>query len=353
MDSGSFQCSTCMKVCKTKGGLTRHVNSKHKVGDGRHEAKQKDKEISKALFIMLVNQSSMDLSKDFCYPPNVRSDLASFKMALQEEEGMNDEKSQIFTEIKSLYQLLSGKGNVEKFFSKFYSRIVPKASSLFYPLSGCTATLLSTKLAEKLVVSSKKDLCDEVPVAVRKETLSDNEKAALQYLGGYVLSNLNKKIYKSKHHKSNVGQQHLSILQAGHTSQLENTHRLVDNINRGGLWKITETVQNIFTIAELEFCTNTNGITNCIDSKKIVETLCVNQNLLGLYQTWTSSCSLEIEDSIAKDLLVNLLTLYVKVRSFSYAKDIINKFKSKERKTKSRSLRKEIQKATDKQTVVD
>ena len=47
-------------------------------------------------------------------------------------------------------------------------------------------------------------------------------------------------------------------------------------------------------------------------------------HILGPFKTWTGSCSLEIEESVGKDLLVNILTLYVKVRSFSYAKDVIN-----------------------------
>jgi uncharacterized C2H2 Zn-finger protein len=29
----SFPCPTCTKVCKSKGGLTRHTNSKHRTGD--------------------------------------------------------------------------------------------------------------------------------------------------------------------------------------------------------------------------------------------------------------------------------------------------------------------------------
>ena len=225
MERGNFRCSVCEKVCKTKCGLTRHTILKHKVGsDSNHpgEGNGNDREISNELFIALVNQSCKDLSGDLCFPLDICSSLASFEMQMpEEEEYISDEKSWVFTDVKSLYKVLSGKGNVEKFFSKFYASIVPKASNLFHPLSGCTATLLCTKVAEKMVVLSRQNSCEVV--LSKKESLSENEMAALQYLGGYVLSNLSKKIFKSKHHKSTIGQQHLSVLQAGRASELEST----------------------------------------------------------------------------------------------------------------------------------
>ena len=89
--------------------------------------------------------------------------------------------------------MLSGKGNVERFVSKSYGSIVSKANNLFHPLSGCTATLLCTKVAKKMVVTSKKNSCDVVLSTM--ESLSDNEKAALQFLGGHVLSKLSKEIF--------------------------------------------------------------------------------------------------------------------------------------------------------------
>eukprot|EP00112_Aurelia_sp_Birch-Aquarium-sp1_P005457 Seg1619.12 transcript_id=Seg1619.12/GoldUCD/mRNA.D3Y31 product="hypothetical protein" protein_id=Seg1619.12/GoldUCD/D3Y31 len=306
MESGKFQCSVCKRVCKTKGGLTRHTNSKHKVDsdDNRDQAEGNgnEKEISNALFITLVNQSCKDLSEDLCFPLDIHSNLANFEFLMQEEEeNINDERSQVLGEAKLLYKVLSSKGNVEKFFSKFYANIVPKASNLFYPLSGCTATLLCTKVAEKMIVLSKQSSC--AVVLSRKESLSENEKAALQYLGGYVLSNLSKKIFKSKHHKSVVGQQHLSVLQAGRASELESQQRLVDNVNRGGLWKITETVQKIFTLAELEFHSHTTGLTKTSIQERLLKTLCINPStILGPISNMEQvPASLEIrENSVAQ-----------------------------------------------------
>ena len=55
------------------------------------------------------------------------------------------------------------------------------------------------------------------------------------------------------------------------------------------------------------------------------------------------------DKNVAADLLQNIITLYVKVRSFSFAKDIIQNFKLQGKThCKAKSLRKEIKKAIEK-----
>ena len=61
-----------------------------------------------------------------------------------------------------------------------------------------------------------------------------------------------------------------------------------------------------------------------------------------------SSAALPVDKDIAKDVLERILNLYIKVCSFSYAKYIVNQFKISQRNTKSKALRKEIQRATEK-----
>ena len=238
-------------------------------------------------------------------------------------------------------------GNVEKFYATFYATVVTKAGVLFSTLNAHGATLLCTKLADKIAASTKSREHKTMPTA---NFLSDKEKASLQYLGGYVFYKLNRKIFNSRHHKSEIGQQHLSILQAGRADNDSGCpQKLVDGLNRGGLWKINETCQKILTIAELKFLTHTNaGSTKNIDSKKLVGELCVNQDILALYQNLMSSAALPVDKDIAKDVLERIRILYIKVRSFSYAKDIVNQFKISQKKAKSKALRKEIQRATEK-----
>ena len=53
------------------------------------------------------------------------------------------------------------------------------------------------------------------------------------------------------------------------------------------------------------------------------------------------SCSTE------KILLENIVKLYLRVRSFSYARDYISKYKIKEKRTKSKAIRKNLKQRKD------
>ena len=55
--------------------------------------------------------------------------------------------------------------------------------------------------------------------------LNEKEKAALQYLGGYVLCTLHKRIRKSKDWMTNSKQQVLAVLQAGKKATVVKQHR--------------------------------------------------------------------------------------------------------------------------------
>ena len=143
-----------------------------------------------------MEQSSQDLAEDLCFPPDVCSSLRSFRQ-------LSIEQAAILNEIALKYKILTGKGNLEKFFVTFYATIVPKAVDLFRGLPRNPVTFLSAKLADEIIVYSKKPMQRNCTSTVK--TLSENETTTLQYLGGYVLFNLNKKIFKSMLHKTLFG----------------------------------------------------------------------------------------------------------------------------------------------------
>ena len=88
---------------------------------------------------------------------------------------MSNNKDTILNEVLLHYELFVGKGNVEKFFTKFYSTIIPKATIPFDQLSANAATLLCTKLAEKLVVYSKKPPKSEGRITEKKNYLKEKK----------------------------------------------------------------------------------------------------------------------------------------------------------------------------------
>ena len=78
-----------------------------------------------------------------------------------------------------------------------------QATKYFPGLSRNSATLLSTKLADRLLAHSKEVQLSPNPADDEVEkSLQEKEMAGLQYLGGYVLQKLHNKHRTSKNWKN-------------------------------------------------------------------------------------------------------------------------------------------------------
>ena len=89
-----------------------------------------------------------------------------------------------------LYSDFQQKGNVEKFYTKYFNEVPPKTTNYFPGLSEKTATFLTTKVADHMLFIAKR--LDDVnqPTRPRDITsttntnLSEREISGGQYLGG-------------------------------------------------------------------------------------------------------------------------------------------------------------------------
>ena len=242
-------CEVCGKKCRSKGGLARHKNTKHKSASTNAV-----ESFSVADYCQLVSQCVISLSQDECFPEDVRQGFQNciFIYAPQDDDL---ESIEMFGKIKILYASLEKKGNVEKFYSSYFALVPLKAVEYFPGLPFQSSVLLATRLADKIVSFFKEKKADHTPTARAVSTsLSMKEKSALQYLGGYVLFSLNKRLRKSAKQKSVPGNQAIALLQGGKQGEDSTTaHNLVVCLNRGGLWKITIEVEQIFTVPEINF----------------------------------------------------------------------------------------------------
>ena len=94
----------------------------------------------------------------------------------------------------------------------------------------------------------------------------------------------------------------------------------------------------IFKDAECHFKTITSVPTTKIDRKSIVSSLMRNLIIHDNNSKITSkSTDAFIETDIALNLIENLLTLYIRVRTFSFPKGQIQRHKIKQSRLKSRS----------------
>ncbi len=77
----------------------------------------------------------------------------------------------------------------------------------------------------------------------------------------------------------------------------------------------------------------------------------INTQVVSLYDSLVENSGVKIDPEVKDNLLENMLKLYLRVRAFSFAKDVIDKHLALKRK-KSKSLRKDIKKAMDEPSIV-
>ena len=202
-------------------------------------------------------------------------------------------------------------GNAERFYSCFYSTIALNAVKHFEGLSRNAATLLSTKVADCMLAHSKEKI-ESIHTCAPLTKLSDEEKAGLQYIGGYVLHKLH-----TKHaSKSSESEQALSILKAGKLEDQNSIEcqKLTSSLNRGGLWAITKNAQSIFERTEHYFRDATSKTVQNIAFATIISRSVYDVEVVSAYNSMLSNSELIINSSsVAKDVLHNIIQLYEKM----------------------------------------
>lgn len=142
----------------------------------------------------------------------------------------------------------------------------------------------------------------------------------------------------------------MAILKAGKLEEGCDSQKLVSNLSRGGLCSITEPAQNIFFKTEYYFrhLTSTASLQR-VDISGITRKSVSDSEVLSNYQCIVSDAELIPDSHVSKDVLHGIVSLYIRVRSFSFAKDIVQRHKMKAKQTKGKGLRKEIKRSSKEQ----
>lgn len=299
--------------------------------------------LTPSILAEIVNEALQKVKENKVFSVDLRKEFKHYEYKQPNEtEG--------FCVFKTLYDGYLKNGDTEKFYGKYYSQVPLKSTTFFRGLSRNAATLLAIKVANNMVAHGKhaKSSPDN-SVLPSKTVLSDKETAGLQYLGGYILHNLHKKCAKMS---SSESQQAMAILKAGKLKDCD-SQKLVSTLSRGGLWSITEPAQKIFTRSEHYFRQSTlksASSMQIVDITGIAQKSLTVNDVVANYQTMVSNAELVPTKNVSKDVLYSIVNLYIRVCSFSLAKDIIQDFKIKAKQAKSKALRKEIQRSCDQQT---
>lgn len=336
----SVTCPHCPKKCKSKSGLKRHIAVKHK--DKTEETETDEPEnrdlLTVGTYASIVGNAKVKLRESKIYPKANRDEIWSYNCNTLQSSTPK------FPEIQGLYIQLTKSGNAERFYAAFYASIVLHASGHFVGLSRNSATLLCSKVADCLLTHSKEKA--ETHTCEPLTKLSDKEKSGLQYIGGYVLHKLHNKHKQAS--KTLENDHAISLIMAGKwDNPIGEDQRLTTTLNRGGLWKITRNAQSVFERTEHYFreATRKTSLKN-IPLANIISRSMHDVTVVASHSAMLADSEVEISSHVAKDVLHNIISLYVRVRSFSFVKDVIQKHKIRLKQLKSKALRKDINRSS-------
>ena len=135
----------------------------------------------------------------------------------------------------------------------------------------------------------------------------------------------------------------------------DDTQTLISAKDQGGLWRASETAQNIFIECEKIFRSFTSEFRLIFKYSELVQEMEANLNSIIISNYDSLCCSIEpkVNKELNLNLLESMLELFVKVRMFSFARDIKEKYEVKNKKTKVRSLRTKIKKSSSSKDLND
>ena len=161
----------------------------------------------------------------------------------------------------------------------------------------------------------------------------------------YIVSKL---YQKSRCKKNDANEEFQALLQSLKSDDSDNNFILVRS--RGGLISPSHHLMGIVEEAEICFRKNVSDgdlVVQKIPTEAICESTLNSRVVKSLWENIVLESGIEESSCTQKLCLDNIVTLYVRVRSFSYARDYISKNKIKEKQTKSKALRKELKRGKD------
>ena len=220
-------------------------------------------------------------------------------------------------------------GNAENYYSNFYGLL--------------QESLLPKKFGGDIIgndilmcLPTKKVHYDNLTIKHDSVKLSERVLKSLQCIIGYVVHKLYSKFKFSKNKNCAYSKQCVSILLCCKIGS-DDTQTLINAKDRGGLWRVNETVQNIFIKCEKIFRCFTSEFRLVFKYSELVQEMQANSIIISNYDSLCYSLEPKVNKELSLNLLASILELFVKVRMFSYARDIKEKNKTKQR-TKKRKL---------------
>ena len=341
----SFPCPHCTKICKSKGGLTKHKNSKHRdvtdIPSSATKSAEQETRLSEENLASIVEDVKGKLIKDDLFGPDINS---AIKKALSSKA--------LFDAVSPIYNKFCRKKNQDKMLEDFYGLLPINPSTFLHCTDANVANLIMIEIPDRLVgffkIARSRQASDNSSQEVTNAVEIDpSERGPLSYIAGYIVSKMHQKSRNKKDTSSHELQALVRCLKSS-----ESTNSFISARSRGGLVAPSDALLGILEEAEISFRKHvgpgdiTNSIRNIPMDMICVSTL-DSPLVKSLWHNIVLDSGVEKSCSTEKLLLENIVKLYLRVRSFSYAKDYISKYKIKEKRTKSKAIRKDLKQRKD------
>ena len=257
----------------------------------------------------------------------------------------------LFEALLPLYENFHRKKNQDKLLEDFYE-LIPRSCELLNCEDFRVTNLIMIHVPDHLVgfynVSQVADTGESksTPVAVQAMQINPAERGPLSYIGGYVVS----KLFKNNKGKSRPENKELQELL--HNMKCSNqSNSFISARTRGGLVTPCDDLVGILEEAEVFFRTEVDKsklVLRNIPTAQISFLTLNSPKVKSLWDNIVVASGIPSTSSTAKLCLENVVKLYLKVRSFSHAKDYVQKYKIKEKEVRKRALRKDMKQSSDK-----
>ena len=172
-------------------------------------------------------------------------------------------------------------------------------------------------------------------------SVTPQELGPLAYVAGYVAQALYRKSKNSKNADSQRNQEIQVLLLSMKVPTEENEY--ISSLSRGALWAPHSWLISIAEIAELCFKKHTRtGKPSSLPVDKVVEDVQASPRAKSLWNNIVEQCDVQVTKECQSLCFENIVKLYATVRGFSFARDIVNKYKLREKTQKKKALRKQL-----------
>lgn len=239
-------------------------------------------------------------------------------------------------------------GDNEKFYSDLFGLLVNNLLPSKFA-DHCLTNTLMIEVAHGLVNHLNKNtvmpiIDDNTKTA--SQSLSEKELFSLQYVSGYVVKKLFTRFRYGRLSKNEIARTYATLLQSFKVT-LDDSQKLINAKDRGGLWKVNRKILDVFIECELLFQQKTSVLQSSFHQPLFVKQFLKQATTISKFQTACLAAEIEVKKEIRLNLLEHMLSLYTNVRMFSLSKDIKEQHKMAKKESRKRSLRKEMKKKAE------